>query len=147
YGRMAYRFDGARSVEVLQDERDLTWSAGRYAVTEIPDRPDVKMDLALAQEWLAFREPTDRTRMRMLLAVSGDDLAEIEPRPDALEVIVTALGADGGQEIARGRLVPPEDGSDVVVRLPLDLVPGSYETRAVVRAAPPRRPDDQDRPP
>ncbi len=151
YARLAHQFssNSNRSVELLQDERDETWDDGRYAVADVPERPDVKMDLGLLQEWLAFRLPMpDRTRMWLLLMVSGEDIDDIDPRPDGgLEVNVTALDDRGHQEHVTRRLAFPDPGNDVVVRFPLDLVPGSYEIRVVVRAGPPRTPDDEDRSP
>lgn len=149
YARMAYRFDGFRNVEVLQDERDLTWADGRYAVTEVPERPDVRMDVGLLHEWVAFRLPMPaRTRMWLFLAMSGEELRDIDPRPEeGLDVIVTALDRDGHQERTTGHLEVPEPDSDVVVRLPFDLPPGEYQTKVVVRAGPPRAPGDDDGPP
>ncbi len=149
YARMAYRFDEFRNVEILQDERDLTWADGQYAVTEVPERPDVRMDVGLLHEWVAFRLPMpDRTRMWLFLAVNGEQLQEIDPWPEeGLEVIATALDRDGHQERTTGRLEFPEPESDVVVRLPFDLPPGEYETKVVVRAGPPRAPGDDDRAP
>ncbi|MFW6083809.1 MAG: hypothetical protein ACODAA_01195 [Gemmatimonadota bacterium] len=149
YARMAYRFDEFENVEVLQDERDLTWADGQYAVTEIPERPDVRMDVGLVHEWVAFRLPMpERTRMWLFLAVDGEELRDVDPRPEeGLEVVVTALDRDGRQERTTGRLDIPEPGSDVVVRLPFDLPPGEYETKVVVRAGPPRAPGEEDREP
>lgn len=149
YASLAYRFDGRRNVEVLQDERDQTWEDGRYAVTEVPERPDVKMDLAMVSEWVAFRLPVaDETRMWLLLLVDGDDLADVEAPPeDGYEVIVTALDDDGRLERRSGRLAPPAPGLDALVRIPFDLAPGAWDTRVLVRAGPPRSPGDEDRPP
>ena len=153
YARMAFRAlrqDGSTEIlEVLQDERDLTWSDGQYAITEVPERPDVRMDVGLLNEWIAFRPAMpDLTRMWLLLLVSGEDLADIDDLPDdGLEVVVTALGPDGTQEVASGRLSMPAPGSDAVVRLPLDLRPGTYEATVVVRAGPPRGPNDDGPPP
>lgn len=149
YASLAYRFDGRRNVEVLQDERDRTWEDGRYAVTEVPERPDVKMDLGLVSEWVAFRLPVaDATRMWLLLAIDGDDLAQVEAPPeDGYEVIVTALNDDGRLERRSGRLAPPAPGLDALVRIPFDLSPGAWDTRVLVRAGPPRSPGDEDRPP
>lgn len=151
YARMAHQFgtNNRRAVELLQAERNDTWADGRYAVADVPERPDVKMDIGLLQEWIAFRLPVpERTRMWLLLMVSGEDIENIDPRPeDGLEVIITALDDRGRQEHVTRRLPYPEPGNDVVARFPLDLVPGSYETRIVVRAGPPRTPDDEDRSP
>jgi len=151
YARLAHQFsnNNSRSVELLQYERDETWNDGRYALADVPERPDVKMDIGLLQEWLAFRLPMPgRTRMWLLLMVSGEDLADIEPPPDGeLEVIVTALDDRGELEHVTRRVAYPDSGNHAAVRLPLDLAPGSYETRVVVRAGPPRSPEDDDRSP
>jgi len=149
YARMAYRFDGRRNVEVLQDERDRTWADGRYAVTEVPERPDVRMDLGLISEWVAFRLPVpDRTRLWLLLMVSGEDLADADtPADDGFEVVVTALDDEGRLEDFFGRMAPPSPGSDAILRLPMELAPGTWEIRVLVRAGPPRTPGDEDRPP
>lgn len=149
YARMAYRFDDVRGVEVLQDERDLTWTDGRYAISQVPERPDVRMDIEMLTEWLAFRRPlADRTRMWLLLMVSGEDLEDIEPRPaEGLEVLVTLLSDEGRQETVTGLLGYPEEGKDAVVRLPIELSPGDYEARVVLRAGPARAPGDEDRSP
>jgi hypothetical protein len=151
YARMAHQFNtnSSRAVELLRDERDETWDDGRYAITDVPERPDVRMDIGLLQEWIAFRLPIpERTRMWLLLMVSGEDIEDIEPRPEGgLEVIVTTLDDRGRQEHVTRRLAYPEPGSDIVSRFPLDLAPGSYETLVVVRAGPPRGPDDEDRSP
>lgn len=148
YARMAYRFNGRRNVEVLQDERDQTWADGRYAITEVPERPDVRMDLSLISEWVAFRLPVpNRTRMWMFLAIDGDDLADIDdPLVQGLEVVVTALDDEGRMERASGRVAAPAPGNDRIVRLPLELVPGNWELQVLVRSGPPRIPGDEDRP-
>ena len=151
YDRLAHQFrmsDG-RAVELLQEERDETWEDGQFAVADVPERPDVRMDLGLLQEWIAFRLPVpERTRMWLLLMVSGEDIEDADLGPDGeLEVTVTALDESGRQERASSRLSRPEPGNDVVARLPLDLPPGEWETRVVVRAGPPRGPGDEERPP
>lgn len=148
YARMAYRFDTSRAIETLQDERDLTWSDGLYAVTTVPERPDVKMDVDFLHEWVQFRLPMpERTRVWLLLAIPGEDLADVQVDPEhGLEVVVTALGDDG--TLAGpfgGRLETPAEGADLVARLPLDLPPGTYEARVLVRSGPPRRPGDDKR--
>lgn len=151
YDRLAHQFrtSSARAVELLQEERDETWDDGRFAIAEVPERPDVRMDLGLLQEWIAFRLPVpERTRMWLLLLVSGDDLEDVEVDPDGgLEVVVTALDESARQEHAASRISVPEPGNDIVVRLPLELAPGVWETRVIVRAGLPREPDDEDRPP
>jgi hypothetical protein len=148
YARMAYRFDTSRMIETLQDERDLTWADGLYAVTTVPERPDVKMDVDFLHEWVQFRLPTPtRTRVWLLLAISGEDLADVKVDPDyGLEVVVTALGDDGSLAgPVGGRLQFPAEGADLVVRLPLDLPPGSWEARVLIRSGPGRRPGDDSR--
>lgn len=148
YARMAYRFDTSRMIETLQDERDLTWADGLYAVTTVPERPDVKMDVDFLHEWVQFRLPTPaRTRVWLLLAISGEDLADVEVDPDyGLEVVVTALGDDGSLAgPVGGRLQLPAEGADLVARLPLDLPPGSWEARVLIRSGPARRPGDDSR--
>jgi hypothetical protein len=107
------------------------------------------MDIGLLQEWIAFRLPMpERTRMWLLLMVSGEDIENIDPRPEGgLEVIITALDERGRQEHVTRRMSYPDAGNDVVARFPLDLAPGSYEARVVVRAGPPRTPEDEDRSP
>ena len=151
YARMAHQFNSntSRFVELLQDERDETWDDGRYAVADVPERPDVRMDVGLLQEWIAFRLPMpERTRIWLLLMVSGEDIENIDPLPEGgLEVIITALDERGRQEHVTRRMAYPDAGNDVVARFPLDLAPGSYETRVVVRAGPPRTPEDEDRSP
>lgn len=146
YARFAYAF-ARRAVEILQDERELTWEDGRFAVADIPERPDVRLDVETRHEWVAFRLPMpERTRMWLFLLVSGDDLRDIDPPPDdGFEVAVTALDPDGGQAYASARFEAPPPGSDAIVRLPFDLSPGAYEARVVVRSGPPRRPGDADR--
>lgn len=138
YARMAYRFNGLRTAEELQNERDLTWSAGLYAVTEVPERPDVTQDIEFSIEWLQFRLPrAERTRVWLLAAISGDDLnrtREANAGAD-FELIVSTLDeTTGAHERFVGSLDPPAPGSDLVVRLPFDLPPGSYTTRVILRA-------------
>lgn len=148
YARMAYRFDTSRASETLQDERDLTWADGLYAVTTVPERPDVKMDVDFLHEWVQFRLPMpERTRVWLLLAVSGADLADAELDPEnGLEVVVTALGDDGTLEGPfGGRLELPAEGVDLIVRLPIELPPGTFEARVLLRSGPPRRPGDDSR--
>lgn len=152
YARMAYRFDGLRTAEELQNERDLTWSAGLYAVTEVPERPDVTQDIEFSIEWLQFRLPrAERTRVWLLAAISGVDLNRAREAGAGadFELIVSTLNETTGVlERFTGRLVPPPPGSDLVVRLPLDLPAGSYTTRVIVRAGEARGVTDMEsRPP
>lgn len=137
YARMAFQFNELRTAEELQNERDLTWSAGLYAVTEVPERPDVAQDVRFSTEWVQFRLPrAELTRTWLLVAVSGEDLNGIREagKGDQFELIVSALNqATGVYELSSGRFTPPTEGSDLVARLPLSLPPGDYTTRVIVR--------------
>ena len=137
YARMAYRFSGLRTAEELQNERDLTWSAGLYAVTQVPERPDVTQEIGFSIEWLQFRLPrAERTRVWLVAAISGEDLIgahETDAGGDFELIISTLDETTGTHERFTGRLATPPPGSDVVVRLPVDLPPGKYTTRVIVR--------------
>ncbi|MDH3427976.1 MAG: GWxTD domain-containing protein, partial [Gemmatimonadota bacterium] len=87
YARMAYRFNELRSAEELQNERDLTWSDGLYAVTGVPERPDVAQDIGFVVEWVEFRLPREgATRVWLLAAISGEDLNRVWQAGDLDEV-------------------------------------------------------------
>ena len=141
YARIAYRFDRfdpGQNAQALQNERDLTWADGQYAVTDVPERPDVAQDIGFVVEWVEFRLPrAETTRVWLLAAISGEDLARVWRAGDVdeAELIVSALDETTG-ELARfsGALAPSNPDSDVVVRLPLELRPGSYSVRVIVRA-------------
>jgi len=137
YQRMAFQFDELRTAEELQNERDLTWAAGLYAVTEVPERPDVAQDVSFSIEWVQFRLPrVELTRTWLLAAISGEDLNQIREagKGDEFELIVSTLNQTTGvYERFSGSFTPPTEGSDLVTRLPLSLPPGNYTTRVIVR--------------
>jgi len=138
YARMAHRFNGLRTAEELQNERDLTWSAGLYAVTDVPERPDVAQDVHFSIEWIQFRLPrVEESRVWLLAAISGEDLEKVRESgsTDNFELIVSTLNkATGVHGRFSGQFSPPGRGSDLVARFPLSLPPGDYTTRVIVQA-------------
>ncbi len=148
YARMAFRFNELRVAEELQNERDLTWSAGLYAVTEVPERPDVAQDVSFSIEWLQFRLPrAEKTRTWLLVAISGEDLSRIHKAGygGEFELIVSTLNSStGAHERVSGLFSVPAQGSDLVTRLPFSLPPGEYTTRVIVRAGVARSVTDLD---
>jgi hypothetical protein len=148
YARMAFRFNRLRVAEELQNERDLTWSAGLYAVTEVPERPDVAQDISFSIEWVQFRLPrAEKTRTWLLAAISGEDLNRIHEAGvgDEFELIVSTLNQSTGvHERVVGWFSVPARGSDLVTRLPFSLPPGDYTTRVIVRAGEARSVTDLD---
>lgn len=148
YARMAYRFNGLRTAEELQNERDLTWSAGLYAVTDVPERPDVAQDIRFSIEWVQFRLPRpEQTRTWLLVAVSGEDLYRIREAGsgDEFELIVSTLNETTGAHARFSEYFsPPGRDSDLVARLPLALPPGSYTARVIIRTGATRNATDMD---
>ncbi|MFQ5529415.1 MAG: hypothetical protein ACE5FP_03625, partial [Gemmatimonadota bacterium] len=137
YARMAYRLGGFQTFEELENERDLTWSDGLYAITDVPERPDVAQDIDFVVEMVEYRLPrAETTRVWLLAAISGEDLDRVlaESGFDDAELIVSALDETTTEHTRfSGRLAPPESDGDVVARLPLELRPGSYSVRVIVR--------------
>lgn len=150
YARMAHQFMLDRSAEQLDIERDLTWAAGLYAVSEVPERPDVRQDVDFLMEWLSYRLPlVERTRVWLLAAVSGEDLDRIRESGQQAnpQVIVSLLNDDTG-ELHRfvAEMEPRASGADVVVRMPIEIEPGPYSGMVVVRVGDPRAPTEMEAP-
>jgi hypothetical protein len=148
YARMAHQFMLDRSAEQLDTERDLTWASGLYAIAEVPERPDVKQDVNFVMEWLAYRLPTvEQTRVWLLVAISGEDLDRVREAGESAnpEVIISLLDDVSGEHHRfTGEMGPREPGSDIVVRLPVDLEPGPYSAKVIVRVGEPRDPTDME---
>jgi hypothetical protein len=144
YARMAHQFRLDRAAEQLETERDLTWTAGLYAVAEVPERPDVKQDVNFVMEWLSFRLPlVERTRVWLLAAISGEDLdrVRLSGQRENPEVILSLLNDDSGEHHRFvAEMAPRAPGADVVLRLPVEVQPGQYSATVILRIGEPRDP-------
>jgi hypothetical protein len=131
-------------------ERDLNEADARYAVSGVPDAPDLTAGIEFAYETLRFREPgTDRSEVWFLAATRVGDLtahAAVDPSTDVDGLVGYDIGAElvymapGGMR--RSDLIlrplfddPLADDDGIPVRFPVTLTPETYPYVLVLRDA------------
>jgi hypothetical protein len=129
-------------------ERELNEEDARYAISGVPDAPDVTPGIEFAYETLRFREAgTDRSEVWFLAATRAGDLtakAATDSGKSADGLVQYEIGAELAF-LARGAMrrsdltlhpqfddpLAGEDG--IPVRIPVILDPGTYPYTLVVR--------------
>ena len=136
YARMASRFDRNRTIEQLQIEREMTSEDARFAIANVPERPDVDLDLQFDSEWLQFRSPRPgKTRVWVNVEVPAADVHGALGHGDTrrLEAVLALLSEDEEDLL----ILPAEFELDAAgaaaggvlgLRMPAELPPGSYRT-------------------
>jgi hypothetical protein len=129
-------------------ERELNEADAAYAISGVPDAPDITPGIEFAYETLRFREPaTDLSEVWFLAATRVGDLtarAAVDPETEEDGLVAYDVGArlaflaPGGMRrsdvIVRPLLDDPladEDG--IPVRFPVALGPGTYPYTLVLR--------------
>ena len=128
----------------LQKERDLTFADARFAIHEVPERPDVDTGSRLLVEDLQFRSPKDRADTRVWLngVVEAQFLTPVI-LPDStfryrVEARWAVLGDDGEFQRFQTEAEAYSDrrlGADesLPVRIQADLPPGHYRYTVLFR--------------
>ncbi len=131
-------------------EREINEGDARYAVSGVPDAPELTAGIEFAYETLRFREPgTDRSEVWFLAATRVGDLtarAANDPVTDFDALVAYDVGAQlavlapGG--VRRFELVsqplfddPLADDDGIPVRFPVTLTPEDYPYVLVLRDA------------
>jgi len=129
-------------------EREINEEDARYAVSGIPDAPDLTAGIEFAYETLRFREPgTDRSEVWFLASTRAGDLtahAAVDPETDADGLVGYDVGAklaylapDGLRRIetvSQPLLEDPLAADDgIPVRFPVTLEPETYPYSMVLR--------------
>ena len=128
----------------LQKERDWTHADARFAIHEVPERPDVAPGSRLLVEDLQFRSPKDRANNRVWLnsVVEAQLLTPIILPDSSYRYRVQArwavLGDDGTYQRFQTEVEAFSDrplGADesLPVRIHADLPPGHYEYNVLFR--------------
>lgn len=123
------------SQRVLQEEREWTFSDARFAIGEVPEKPDIKPDSRLMVESLQFRA-TGRgmTRVWINALLEGDKLTarpdgtSFAYQVDARLALIDEAGAFQQRDISFAARTAARLGRDqsIPVRIPVDLAPGRY---------------------
>lgn len=134
--RIGDDFVNLRVAEQLAEERQWTWADGEYAVTTVPERPDLDLTVNFAVEWLGFRAPRPGlTRVWLNGLVEAGTLrpaesdGEEEFRVGAVWTVRDSSGDFLRRVPATFELpVPESPGHDagLAIRFPMDLAPGQY---------------------
>jgi len=133
---------------LLAWEREINEADARYAVSGIPDAPDLTAGIEFAYETLRFREPgTDRSEVWFLASTRVGDLtarAAVDPVTDADGLVGYDLGArlaylePGGMRtlnvLSQPVLEDPLAADDgIPVRFQVTLEPATYPYTLVLR--------------
>lgn len=132
------------SQRVLQDEREWTFSAAEFAITEVPEQPSIKPDSRLMVEMLQFRagkRALDRVWVNALL--EGDKLTpqldgtSFRYRVNARLSLVDAAGELQEFSTAFEATTPARLTKDhsLPVRIPIEVPPGAYRYTLVIEDA------------
>ncbi|MDX1579000.1 MAG: GWxTD domain-containing protein, partial [Gemmatimonadota bacterium] len=130
------------SERVLQEERERTFRDARFAIRDVPERPNINPDSRLMVETLQFRSRSrGKNRVWVNALLEGDRLT---PRPegtafryrvDARLALVDEAGEYQAHDASFAALSPTRLGRDqsLPVRIPLELEPGVYRYTLTIR--------------
>jgi len=130
------------SQRVLQEERDWTFSDGRFAIATVPERPAIEPDSRLMVETLQFRSARPSTNRVWINALLEGDKLTAKPDGDRFAYQVDArlaimdergeyehfdasFSASAPRRLHRDQSLP--------VRIPVDLPSGEYRYTLVAR--------------
>lgn len=148
--RVTLNVSGTKALEatkVLQEEREITREDGAFAISAIPEHPDVATNTRLLVEELQFRGArAGETRVWTNALVEAAELEPfVEPdgsfryRVDARWALIDEAGAYHRFQSTVEARTPRRLGKDesLPVRLAADLPPGRYRHTFVVRGQSP----------